>query len=338
MFLKLLKEASAITAFASVMMLSVEYLDARTRGSIARSLKGSSGWKQCAIAAVLGMTPGCFGAFVVVALYSHRIVSVGAVVACMTATIGDETFIMLSLFPEITIVMIPCLAALGIVMGIATDRALKGQIEALGASKCDFRESHLPCNCEFLSIRNVLKFDVRRETMLLGLIIIAVAVIVSWAGPDAWGWERAVILLVIFFAFIIVASVSDQFLREHLWKHVAIGHAPRIFVWTLSAFVIVNLIADRIDLMHVTNTERWGTLMASAGIGVIPMSGPHMTLATLFDEGKIGLAAVISNSIIQDGHGMIPMLACSKRTFVIVKAIKVGVGVAAGAALMMIEI
>jgi hypothetical protein len=48
-------------------------------------------WPQYLIAAALGAIPGCLGAYAVVALYAHRKVTLGALVATMIATSGDET-------------------------------------------------------------------------------------------------------------------------------------------------------------------------------------------------------------------------------------------------------
>ena len=91
-----LGQAVMITAFVAVMMMAVEYLNVLTRGTLEGALRGSPALQYLA-AALLGATPGCLGAFTVVALYSHRVVTVGALVATMIATSGDEAFVMLGL-------------------------------------------------------------------------------------------------------------------------------------------------------------------------------------------------------------------------------------------------
>lgn len=82
-----------ITAFVAVMMMLVEYGNVLSLNRLQPLVCGSR-WTQYLMAAVLGATPGCLGAFVVVALYMHRTVRLGAVVACMVATSGDESFVM----------------------------------------------------------------------------------------------------------------------------------------------------------------------------------------------------------------------------------------------------
>ena len=116
-----LTQAVMITAFVAVMMMAVEYLNVLTRGTLERALRGSPALQYLA-AALLGATPGCLGAFTVVALYSHRVVTVGALVAAMIATSGDEAFVMLGLFPGRALLLMVGLAAVGFAVAPLVDR------------------------------------------------------------------------------------------------------------------------------------------------------------------------------------------------------------------------
>jgi len=118
--LEILHESLIITAFVAVMMLLVEYFNVRTRGVLLRALNESR-WRQYLLAVVLGAIPGCLGAFAVVALFAHRKITLGALVAAMIATSGDEPFVMLALLPSTAILMTGALAVVGIVAGWLTD-------------------------------------------------------------------------------------------------------------------------------------------------------------------------------------------------------------------------
>ena len=76
MILHNLQHALLITGFVFVMMLVIEYLNVLSRGLWQASLRAGK-WRQYLLAALLGVTPGCLGAFAVVSLYMHRIVSPG---------------------------------------------------------------------------------------------------------------------------------------------------------------------------------------------------------------------------------------------------------------------
>jgi len=67
-------------------------------------------------------------------------------------------------------------------------------------------------------------------------------------------------------------------------------------------------------------------------VGIIPQSGPHIIFVTLFASGAIPFSILMANSIVQDGHGAIPLLAESPRSFMVMKAIKLVLGIIVGAA------
>jgi len=51
---------------------------------------------------------------------------------------------------------------------------------------------------------------------------------------------------------------------------------------------------------------------------------------TLYAQGSIPLSILLASSIVQDGHGMLPMLADSRRKFVVIKAINFAAGLLIG--------
>ena len=67
-------------------------------------------------------------------------------------------------------------------------------------------------------------------------------------------------------------------------------------------------------------------------IGLLPESGPHLIFVTLFAKGMIPISILLASSVVQDGHGMLPMLAHSRREFFIIKATNFSVGLLLGAA------
>ncbi len=66
------KHALAITVFVIIMMLLIEYLTVQSRGRWHGRFEKYP-LLQILIAALLGLTPGCLGVYMVVSLYVHRI-------------------------------------------------------------------------------------------------------------------------------------------------------------------------------------------------------------------------------------------------------------------------
>ena len=109
---ELIHHSLMITGFVTVMMMAVEYFNVLSAGALERGLRASR-LKQYLLAAALGALPGCLGSMIVVTFYTHRIVSFGALMACMIATTGDESFVMLALFPGKALLLFAGLLLLG---------------------------------------------------------------------------------------------------------------------------------------------------------------------------------------------------------------------------------
>ena len=71
-------------------------------------------------------------------------------------------------------------------------------------------------------------------------------------------------------------------------------------------------------------------LLVAVLVGIIPESGPNLIFVTLFSQNLIPFSILLANSIVQDGHGMLPLLAESRKDFIIVKIINVLIGLFIG--------
>ena len=334
---QVLQKSLLIVAFVTVMMLVIEYADARWGRGITKHLH-VGGFRQLVLAAVLGATPGCLGAFVTVSLFAQRRVTVGALVAAMIATSGDEAFVMFALFPWQALLLTLALAAVGVAAGWATDRFLGKRAKNLDPC-CSFAEQH-PEHCDCLPPHAILTIW-KRPSLLRWLItatIAAAAVLMGlgWLGPPEWGWKRVTLIFVTAIGLFVVASVPETFLRNHLVKHVLARHVPRIFAWTAGTLAIMALLEGRFDLSSFVSSNRWSVLALASGLGVVPESGPHLLFTTLYAKGAAPMSILMASSIVQDGHGMLPLLAQSRRWFLIVKAINLAVGLVVGALLLLL--
>ena len=102
------------------MMMMIESLNIESKGLFFRGLRKTK-TGQVVIGALLGALPGCMGGFATVSLYTHRMLSFGALVAMMIASSGDESFIMLAMIPEKALMLFAILFVIAIVVGIIVD-------------------------------------------------------------------------------------------------------------------------------------------------------------------------------------------------------------------------
>ena len=332
----ILGKTLTITWFVTVMMVLVEYANVLSVDRLRSALCGSR-WAQYVVAAALGATPGCLGAFVVVALFIHRSVRLGAVVACMIATSGDEAFVMLAAFPRTAVLLTLALFLIGILAGILTDVFSDSALPDRGCADMVVHDSAPSCRC-FDSA--TILFELRqpsaaRGTLVVGSLLFVLAVLSGTVGPADWNWIRATFLGVGLFSLFVVGTVPEHFIAEHLWRHIVVQHAPRIFLWTLASMTLVAVLDSSINAEAFLRHNPWLALVGAAVLGLVPESGPHLLVVMLYAAGNVPVSALIASSIVQDGHGMLPLLAHSWRDFIKVKAINLVAGILVGGAFMM---
>ncbi|MFZ5981352.1 MAG: putative manganese transporter [Candidatus Zixiibacteriota bacterium] len=332
MVLDILEKSLMITGFVGLMMLVIEYINVITKGAWQQGLSNHR-WMQYLVGVVLGITPGCLGAFAVVAMFSHRVVTLGALVATMIATSGDEAFVMLVMFPEKALLLNAILVVIALTVGYLTDLLVSRQFDGGSEKGCQF-EIHEPeyCNCfpgsEILS--QWRRLSIARGVLSLALILFVLGLAVGSIGPQAWDWKRVTLLIAGLTGLFITITVPEHFLQEHLWNHVALKHIPGIFLWTLGALLVSHVIINQLHLEKSIQANAYIVLLFACLLGIIPESGPHLLFVTLYAQGVIPFAVLLASSIVQDGHGMLPVLAHSRRLFVLVKAINLIAGLVAG--------
>jgi hypothetical protein len=90
---------------------------------------------------------------------------------------------------------------------------------------------------------------------------------------------------------------------------------PRVFFWTFGIMTALFFLMERYPLGDLLEKNQWGVLAIASLVGLIPESGPHYVFVTLYAQGLIPFSILLANSIVQDGHGMLPLLAYSRKAF-----------------------
>jgi len=111
----------SISFLVLLMMILVDVINVRSKGKLHAIVKDSHKWKQYIIGSFLGTVPGCLGSYSGVSLYMHGIISYGTIAGLMIATSGDESFVMLAMFPKIAILLFVILFIIGLLAGRIID-------------------------------------------------------------------------------------------------------------------------------------------------------------------------------------------------------------------------
>ncbi len=121
-----------------------------------------------------------------------------------------------------------------------------------------------------------------------------------------------------------------HFIKEHIFEHVIKRHIWKIAIWTFGALLVVEIGFQYLHIEKITSEYTLLLLFLSAVIGLIPESGPHLIFVTLFASGLIPFSVLLTSSIVQDGHGMLPLLSYSVKDSVKIKAFNFVFGISLG--------
>jgi hypothetical protein len=331
-----LADTVMITGFVFVMMLLVEFLQVRSAGVMGRWLQRGGILSTTAVALV-GALPGCLGAFTDVTLYTHGMISFGALVGAMIAASGDAAFIMLSVVPRASLLVFAVLFLYGLLVATLVDRLI-GRRYYEGTRCPDGIELH---NGELTGEpwwRHRLPWrgwSVQRAALSAALAIFVAGVVLGWLGPADWSWVRWTLLVLGLLALYVVLTVPEHFLEEHLYQHVAKRHAPRVFLWVLGvSLAMVWLDSAGLPIGAWIKEHSGLALLVAVLVGLIPDSGPQIIFVTLFAQGIVPLSVLVTSAVVQDGHGMLPLLAESRKEFAKVKVVNAAAGILLGGAML----
>lgn len=143
-------------------------------------------------------------------------------------------------------------------------------------------------------------------------------------------WVKFTILISSFFALIVLVFTNDHFIKTHIWNHLIKKHLPKILFWVFITLLGINIILQYAEFGNWIYNNLYIVLLIAVLIGIIPQSGPHLVFVVLFLQGTIPFSILLANSIVQNGHGSLPLFAESKKSFAIMKIINILVGLFAG--------
>ena len=125
-------------------------------------------------------------------------------------------------------------------------------------------------------------------------------------------------------------TVPEHYLEEHIWEHIVKKHLWRIMLWSFGALLVIHLGLEWFNLEAFVESHMVWVLILALLIGLIPDSGPHLIFVVLFAKGMIPFSVLIASSIVQDGHGILPLLSHSVKDSVMIKIINLTIGLVIG--------
>lgn len=301
---------------------------------------------QVPVAAFLGALPGCGGAIVVVVQYIQGRVGFGALMAVLTATMGDAAFLLLSQEPATAALVFGLGMAVGTACGLLVDWLhgpdfMRGQ--ALGTPEQARARAREGKRAPGRTRLDPIWVALMAPGVLFALPIAAQADPNTWFGPLAayepvtlLGFAGGVLALLMWVAHFttepgqlcgtgrgprssVSANPNDRPDATPGIGSRIINDTNFVTVWVIAAFLLFEL------GMHFTGADlgqwfaAWAPLapLVAVLVGFLPGCGPQIIVTTLYLSGVIPMGALLANAISNDGDALFPAIALAPRAAVV---------------------
>jgi hypothetical protein len=251
----------------------------------------------------------------------------------MIGTCGDESFVMLKLFFKEAIFLHLFLFFIGLISAFFVDKIVS--IFKIKQPPCCEKEILHKEDIEyvfhfkkiFISLK---KISFSRFLLLFILIFFLSTTLFEGLKTSEWDWEKITFVSLLSLSIFIVLTVNEHYLEEHIWEHILKKHIKRVFFWSFFAFFFVDTLLKFFVIEEFINTKLTYVILIASLVGIIPESGPHLIFVSMFYKKLVPFSVLISSSIVQDGHALIPLLSHNVKISIWVKIFNLIIGLIVG--------
>ncbi|MGN9810946.1 putative manganese transporter [Micromonospora sp. BQ11] len=318
------------------------------------------------VGALLGVSPGCGGAIVLMPLYARGKVSFGTVVAALVATMGDSSWVVLAWNPVFALQLHALLFGVGLVTGYVVDalgidpaRAVPRRARlAPAGTPVGLAAAGGPDLTASRRLLGGLAPQVPASTAFWGLttpaFVVSVPVVFQLVDPAALtralgGVDPYLALGVLgtLTALLIFAAGRGRLADDTLetaharsigatLRHSA-HEASFVTVWVAVAYLGWQVLTTTtgFDGSQLALTGIVGVLVGAA-IGLIPGCAVQIVFTGLYVSGGLPLPTLVANAISQDGDALIPLAALRRQSAAVATVITTIPAAVVGAALLVL--
>ena len=273
------------------------------------------------IATILGALPGCGGAIIVVTQFIQGRISFGALVAVLTATMGDAAFLLLSKEPSTGILVFFITCATGIVTGYFVDFFHNHKFQEL---KENFKIEFEQIGNTFVSRFNIFWIIIFVPGFCVGLLtafrvnLDSYFLISNFNLVESIGSIGAIISI---FMWTLNPLSDFQCSTEKTRNFLSrvIDTTNFVTTWVVCGFLFFELLIyfSDIDLMAFFNVWIAFVPLIAILFGFIPGCGPQIIVTTFYLNGYIPLSAELGNAISNDGDALFPAIALAPKSAIL---------------------
>ncbi|QYO71083.1 putative manganese transporter [Vibrio cholerae] len=286
---------------------------------------------QVVIAALLGALPGCGGAIVVTTQFVSGKVGFGALVAVLTATMGDAAFLLLASQPVTGLYVIGIGVVTGCVTGLVINAlhrddfmrpALTELSNKLQTSCCSATSAvsfkainlqglfwkYLLLPASLVAFASSFQIDINQVLSLPDMTIEWIGAVMAVSCMLLWALTQEIE------DYQSTVSEDDKIRTSHPMQKAA-QDTNFVSAWVIIAFLAFELTLHFTGFGIGANWGNWGVWMPALGIviGLLPGCGPQILVTSLYLSGALPFSAQLSNAISNDGDALFPAIALAPK-------------------------
>ncbi len=286
---------------------------------------------QVVIAALLGALPGCGGAIVVTTQFVSGKVGFGALVAVLTATMGDAAFLLLASQPVTGLYVIGIGVVTGCITGLVINAlhrddfmrpALTELSNKLQTSCCSATSAvsfkainlqglfwkYLLLPASLVAFASSFQIDINQVLSLPEMSIEWIGALLAVSSMLLWALTQEIE------DYQSTVSEDDKIRTSHPMQKAA-QDTNFVSAWVIIAFLAFELTLHFTGFEIGANWGNWGVWMPALGIviGLLPGCGPQILVTSLYLSGALPFSAQLSNAISNDGDALFPAIALAPK-------------------------
>jgi hypothetical protein len=274
------------------------------------------------MASLLGAIPGCGGAIVVVTQYIQGRISFGALVAVLTATMGDAAFLLLAREPKTGILIFTLGVFVGTISGYLVDQ-IHGTSYLQGNSK-------IKVEFEKLKKTFVSNFNIFWTVIFLPGFIIGIFIAFQQDLDQILNIPKG-------FSLVASLGLAGAILSIFMWSlnplsdfqcstdrtrnllSRVVDTTNFVTTWVICGFLFFELFMyfTSFDLKNIFDIWLPFIPLIAILFGFLPGCGPQIVVTTFYLNGFIPLSAEIGNAISNDGDALFPAIALAPKAAII---------------------
>ncbi|WP_405600604.1 MULTISPECIES: putative manganese transporter [unclassified Pseudoalteromonas] len=290
-------------------------------------LSAKSPTLEISFAAILGALPGCGGAIIVVTQFTKGQASFGAIVAVLTATMGDAAFLLLATRPTEGL----------LIMGIGL---VVGTLSGLLVNTIHKKDFLRPTAQEQKHQIKILSTNITKISKPVWMVAIIPSLVIAFLIAfnidfSQYGASTSTVIslfgavMALFIVSIWALSSRGESYQEVTSEDDACNPPSKIIkvlqdthfvtAWVVASFMLFEILVNIAGLDLKTWFVHYAYLapLIAVLIGFLPGCGPQIIVTTLYIQGIIPFSALVGNAISNDGDALFPAIAMAPKAAVI---------------------